>query len=74
MNAVQLLGASKQDSIQAAACSAFGRVLRFSPSLIPAVAMRAGSILMKILELQEVRMQVLEHCISIIPSLCVLPV
>jgi len=54
---VQLLGTSTQDLIQAAACSALSRVLRFRPQLVAGIAVSGGKILRKILEIHDPRLQ-----------------
>ena len=56
--ALQLLTTTNQDQVQAAACSALGRILRFRPQLIPAVAVSGGQTLRSILEIHDSRLQV----------------
>lgn len=54
---VQLLATPIKDQIQAAACSALGRLLRFRPMLIPGVAVNGGQTLRAVLEVNDARLQ-----------------
>lgn len=54
---MQLLASTEVDQVQAAACSALGRIMRFRPSLISAVAVNGGQTLRKILEIHDPRLQ-----------------
>jgi hypothetical protein len=76
--ALQLLEVSNEGPVRASACSAFARVLRFSPSLCCTVALQAVPVLRYILEVKDARMQVSRpHCLTcdrdkfvIYPGIC----